>query len=307
MSKNRAIGSFLGLACGDALGRPVEFKTPQQIQNEYGMIKNMEANGTYNKPAGTITDDTEQALAIARSIVDKNSFDTSDIAKRFVEWYESGPFDIGITTRSSLQRLKNGEPIDQASMDVLSNSGPNSGAGNGSVMRCPPIAIAFSNQTEKLVQASEYSSIITHADERCVLGTSIVNLLIDGYINKRETPLKIVIEWTKQNKSNEYTTEIISLLQTALHNPKPLSELSNSGYVLDTIETSITVSTQAETFEDAVVNAVNLGGDADTIGAVTGAIAGARFGHNSIPKRWSNEINEESEIIDLSETMYHYE
>jgi ADP-ribosyl-[dinitrogen reductase] hydrolase len=105
MDSDRARGVLLGLACGDALGRPVEFSSAAQIESEHGRLTEMIGQGTWNQPAGTTTDDTEQALCIARSLVGQQEFDPSDIADRFVAWYESDPFDIGGMTMRALSRL----------------------------------------------------------------------------------------------------------------------------------------------------------------------------------------------------------
>jgi ADP-ribosyl-[dinitrogen reductase] hydrolase len=98
MDSDRAEGVLLGLACGDALGRPVEFKSDDQIAAEYGTLTEMVGNGTWGKPAGTVTDDTDQALCSAKSLFERESFDSEDIADRFVAWYDSNPFDIANLT-----------------------------------------------------------------------------------------------------------------------------------------------------------------------------------------------------------------
>ena len=137
MDLDRARGVLLGLACGDALGRPVEFSSASEISAEHGRLDEMVGYGTWNQPAGTITDDTEQALCIARSLVEHQAFDPADVAERFVAWYDSGPFDIGGMTRRSLTRLKHGDAWDEAGQHVWENSPEGQNAGNGSVMRCP--------------------------------------------------------------------------------------------------------------------------------------------------------------------------
>nr|WP_255291502.1 ADP-ribosylglycohydrolase family protein [Natrinema sp. CBA1119] len=114
MAQSRAQGILLGLACGDTLGRPVEFQNPNRIKETHGRVTEMLAHGTHGQPAGTITDDTEMALCIGRSLAEHGTFEPKDVAARFVEWKRSGPFDIGIMTSSALQRIQNGEPWDEA-------------------------------------------------------------------------------------------------------------------------------------------------------------------------------------------------
>jgi len=96
-----ATGVLLGLACGDALGRPVEFRSAESIADQYETVTEMLGHGTHGQPAGTITDDTDLAVCIARSLVEQEAFDGEDIADRFHEWYESGPFDVGLMTAES--------------------------------------------------------------------------------------------------------------------------------------------------------------------------------------------------------------
>ncbi|WP_345778481.1 ADP-ribosylglycohydrolase family protein [Haloterrigena alkaliphila] len=112
--RSRAQGILLGLACGDALGRPVEFQGPDRIKETHGRVTDMLAHGTYGQPAGTVTDDTEMALSITRSLAEHGTFEPEDIAARFVDWKQSGPFDIGIPPSSALQRIDNSESWDEA-------------------------------------------------------------------------------------------------------------------------------------------------------------------------------------------------
>jgi ADP-ribosyl-[dinitrogen reductase] hydrolase len=166
------------LACGDALGRPVEFRSPGAIEAEYGTLREMVGNGTHGKPPGTITDDTEQALCIARSLVERSEFAPEDIAERFVAWYNGGPFDIGIMTADALERIDDGASWDVAGQDVWEAKPEGSNAGNGSVMRCAPLALAFADDWDTLQQTSRDSSRITHADPRCTHGCAALNLIL---------------------------------------------------------------------------------------------------------------------------------
>lgn len=294
MDINRAEGVLLGLACGDALGRPVEFKSSGEIEAEYGTLTEMVGHGTWNQPAGTITDDTDQALCIARSIAECGEFDPTDIADRFVNWYETDPFDIGRMTRRSLRKLQEGQSWDEAGRRVWEHSPEGSNAGNGSVMRCPPIAIAFVDDTSQLVEYSKQSSEITHADPRCTYGCAVLNLTIAGILQDKPNPLASAIEHIAPDASDEL-----------IKNLKPVAEgeaidtLQTSGYVVHTLQTALHDGLRASDIEDAIVTAVNRGGDTDTIGAVTGAIAGARFGASSIPDSWKSSLTVTAELREL--------
>lgn len=305
MTTDNAEGALLGLACGDALGRPVEFKSSKAIQKEYGTLTEMVGGGTWNKPAGTVTDDTDQMLCIARSLVENREFVPEDVARRFVNWYESGPFDIGNMTRDALSRLRGDEDswreVGKQVYEDLKTQ-PNAGAGNGSIMRCAPIAIAYRDDTESLVESSIDSSWITHADPRCTYGCALLNRTIAELIDSDEE-LEEAIEVCRERSDGEPGVE--ELLESVEGvRELELQEVSGTGYVVDTLQASLYYALTAESFESAVVNAVNGGGDTDTVGAVTGALAGARFGASDIPERWTDEIDESDEISRLSKNLF---
>ena len=153
-TEDAAAGVMLGLACGDALGRPVEFCSASEIAAEYGTLTDMVGHGTWGKPAGTITDDTDLALCIGRSLVEHDGFTPADIASRFVEWYDSGPFDVGGMTARSIRKLKQGVSWETAGQQVWEASSEGGNAGNGSIMRCPPLAILYADDPENLVRVS---------------------------------------------------------------------------------------------------------------------------------------------------------
>lgn len=293
-----AEGVVLGLACGDALGRPIEFKSRQEIETEYQTLTEMVGHGTWGQPAGTITDDTDQALCIARSVVEQGEFDPSDIAHRFAKWYESGPFDIGIMTRQSIEKLTHGSSWDKAGQEVWEASVEGSNAGNGSVMRCPPLAIAYAAEPDNLLRVSRDSSRITHADPRCTYGCAVLNLTIAGYLTEEDEPIARALDQV----GSDAPDELIGALEPLVAGERP-DNLSTSGYVIDTLQTALHDAITAETAEDAIVTAVNRGGDTDTIGAVTGAVAGARFGANELPRRWLDEVDEERELRQLAANL----
>lgn len=295
VTTDAAIGVMLGLACGDALGRPVEFESAREIEREHGTLTEMVGHGTWGQPAGTITDDTDQALCIARSVAERNAFDAADIARRFVEWYDAGPFDIGVMTRQSIEKLEQGYAWDEAGQDVWEASSEGSNAGNGSVMRCPPLAIAHASDPDELVTVSRDSSRITHADPRCTHGCAVLNLTIAGYLTGEDDPLAEALDRVRSDAPDE----LVDALEPLAAGETPAT-LSTSGYVVHTLQTALHDALRADTAEDAIVTAVNRGGDTDTIGAVAGAVAGARFGASALPDRWLAEIDAEADLRELA-------
>lgn len=295
---NLARGTLLGLACGDALGRPVEFKSPEQISQHYGTVTEMLANGTHRKPAGTVTDDTDLALCIARSLVENETFNGEDIADRFLEWYQSGPFDIGIMTADAIREYANGVSWRDAGREVWQHKSEGSNAGNGSVMRCVPHAIAFANDIKTLVQVSRESSAITHYDPRCTWGCAILNCTIAGYLREQERPLEDALSRVEGDAPDELV-ETIRLVPDMLAS----EQLENTGYVVHTLQTALYDALTADSPEEAIVTAVNRGGDTDTIGAVAGAVAGARFGAERLPDRWLADLQYKNDIELLAQTL----
>ena len=295
MDTDRAEGVLLGLACGDSLGRPVEFASAGQIAADHGTLTEMIGYGTWNQPAGTLTDDTEQALCIARSLVDRGTFDPADVAERFVEWYDSEPFDIGIMTRESIAALKAGSPWDEAGHQVWEASAEGANAGNGSVMRCPPLALAFPDDPTTLDRVSRDSSRITHADPRCTCGCAVLNLTIAGVLQDEPDPLRKAIAHVRSNAPNELVTALDQIA-----NGGGIESLSTSGYVIDSLQTGLHDALRADAADEAIITAVNRGGDTDRIGAITGAVAGARFGASALPKRWIDSIDEGRELTRLA-------
>ncbi len=295
MDLDRARGVLVGLACGDALGRPVEFDTASTITAEHGKLEEMVGYGTWNKPAGTITDDTEQALCIARSLVEQQEFDPADMADRFVAWYESDPFDIGRMTLRSLSRLEKGATWDEAGQQVWEDSPEGSNAGNGGVMRCPPLALPYATDWDQLVDVSRQSSQITHADPRCTYGCAILNLTVAGLLEDVDTPLQDALDYV----ADDAPEELVTALEPLADGTSP-GTFETSGYVVHSLQAALHDGLLASSAEEAIVTAVNRGGDTDTIGAIAGAVVGARFGASQLPDRWLSAIDETAELESLA-------
>lgn len=280
-SPDAAAAVLLGLACGDALGRPVEFQSADAIASQHGTVTEMLGHGTHGQPAGTVTDDTDLALCIARSLVERETFDGQDVAERFHEWYESGPFDIGLMTADALREFGRGTSWRDAGRNVWQHRQEGSNAGNGSVMRCAPYAIALADDLDSLVRVSKQSSAITHYDPRCTYGCAILNTTIAGFLRGETDPLVTALD----RVDSDAPDELIEALRVV---PDLIDEeqLRTTGYVVHTLQTALYDALTAESAEDAIVTAVNRGGDTDTVGAVTGALAGARFSDEALPDQW---------------------
>ena len=165
-----ARGCAVGATIGDALGMPLEFGPRRPLDR---LVREMTPG---RLPAGTFTDDTEMALALAESLLARRLLDPADLAQRFAAWLRAGPPDVGLHTRDVLSRIAAGEPWDQA-VKVVQQHKPDS-AGNGSVMRCWPVALAHWDDLERLLVDSRLQSRVTHLHVECVAGSMLVNAAI---------------------------------------------------------------------------------------------------------------------------------
>lgn len=272
--EDRARGAFLGLAVGDALGATLEFEP----RDTHPLHTEMLGGGPFNLKPGQWTDDTSMALALAESLIAHPDFDPTDLMRRFVAWAEDGTysctgtcFDIGLTTRQALSRfMRTGDPF-------AGSTAPDT-AGNGSLMRVAPVALRALDDDARAVRIARDQSRTTHAAaeavEACDLFVRILREAIQGAGKDalRSRP------WNG--------TARIRDIAAGTWRGKARSQIKSSGYVIDTLEAALWCTDQAASFEEALVLAVNLAGDADTVGAVTGQIAGAVFGASAIPQRW---------------------
>lgn len=281
----QAQGCLLGLACGDALGRPVEFNSAAKIEREHGQVTTMLGGGTHKKPAGTITDDTELALCIIQSLIECDGFEPADVAKRFVTWYDSNPFDVGLMTDETLRRLKHGGDWDTTGQVVWESRPEGQNAGNGSVMRCAPYAIAFQDNPERVQEVSRLSSAMTHADPRCTYGCVVLNRTLSGLLTGNPAPLETALD----DVAGEAPQELLNALQHIPDGIDPKT-LESSGYVIHTLQTGLYHGLTAANPRDGIIKAVNMGRDADTVGAVTGAVVGTRFGAEALPDDWCQAL-----------------
>jgi ADP-ribosyl-[dinitrogen reductase] hydrolase len=166
---SRFRGCLVGLGVGDALGAPVEGMSRLEIKRRYGRVAEMLGGGWHGLPPGGYTDDTAVMLCIARSIVDRGCFDPEDVADKFLRWFNAGPVGIGRTTWIALSEMKRGASWREAGRIAHGRLGGLS-AGNGSIMRCAPIALLHFNDYEMLVKDSIESSILTHWDPQACWG-----------------------------------------------------------------------------------------------------------------------------------------
>jgi ADP-ribosyl-[dinitrogen reductase] hydrolase len=292
--RDRYRGCLLGLAVGDALGATLEFMSRADIAARFGTLRDIVGGGWLNLPAGEVTDDTQMALCIAGSLAEHAAFDGDDIAERFVAWYRSNPPDIGNTTRDALVRLAAGVPWQEAGQQTHKRMRPRD-ASNGSVMRCAPVALFARADSDANARYSADSSRITHANPLCVAGCVALNAAIAALLDDPSADgLAAALAATGNG-------EVRTRLAAA---PAQSAEtLDAGGYVLATLQSSFWALASHDTLEETIIAAVNLGQDADTTGAVAGALAGARWGHAAIPTRWLDVLRGHDELLELADRL----
>lgn len=283
---NRLKGIAIGAVAGDALGMPLEFQPPRPIFN----LETEMRNGAL--PAGSFTDDTEMALALAESLLHANPLDARDLAARFVGWYQLGPSDIGVHTTKVLRLIANGKTWQQATKKVQELEPEN--ASNGSLMRCWPVAVARWNNPALMAAEAKLQSEVTHLHADCVNACVLFSLILHKLIHRdASTPANAAIRHAVSASVDQVELGDEMKKLVALAPVRSREELPNTGWVQHTLESALWAVMTTQSFEEALVQAVNLGHDADTTGTVAGAIAGALYGIDAIPLRWKEVIHGE--------------
>ena len=293
---DRFTGCLLGLACGDALGATLEFLSRDEIRARYGRLREMVGGGWLRLAPGEVTDDTQMATCIAQSIVAVGDFDPEDIARRFVAWLQSNPKDIGTTTRRALAYLDRGLSWQEAGERTYREAG-GQGIGNGGVMRCAPVGLFRYHDLSRLITDTRTSSAITHADPLAQWAAVAVNVALRELLLHGQGPdfLDRVAAVIEERAVSQAIRAIPYLAE---------SEVRSTGYALHTMQTALWALVHHGTYEEAVVAAVNFGDDADTSGAVTGALAGAREGESAIPARWLAALQPREDLRTLATALY---
>ncbi|MEN3944062.1 ADP-ribosylglycohydrolase family protein [Prosthecobacter sp. SYSU 5D2] len=300
--QQRFLGGLYGSLVGDALGVPVEFKPRNDRLAD--PVTGMRDYGTHGQPAGTWSDDGALLLCSAESLVEAG-FDTQDMGERFVRWYEGGLwtahgtiFDIGIATRSALNRIRSGIPAEQAGgRDEFSN-------GNGSLMRILPVVLAALKEDEETFwKRIHQASAITHGHLRsqmaCVFYGLMVRAITEGL--RPETALMQAQSCFAGifEKAGEFGHFSV-LMQPSLQDIAE-SQIGSGGYVLDTLTASLWCLLTTSSFAECVLKAVNLGDDTDTTGCVAGGLAGIYYGLEAIPQEWLEVLPRQGDLRGLFE------
>ena len=258
--RDRAKGALWGLIVGDCLGSPVQFSG----KDSHPWITEMVKCLVFNLPAGYWTDDSSMAMCIMDSYVRNGGYDLKDIGRTFVKWYQDGylssvegrSFDVGMATANACKEI---------AFRLSFKNGHEEQQGNGSIMRFAPSYLLAQKEEDPANVMHEISDL-THCSNRVRETVDKFASILDEHMEGKRT--------------------------SAVSAYKVREEVNNSGWAVSTLEAALWAFNTTNNFRDALIAAVNLGGDADTIGAVCGQIAGAYYGHSAIPIKWLEAVKD---------------
>jgi ADP-ribosylglycohydrolase len=295
-------GSLIGLAVGDAMGAPVEFKNPR----EFAPVTEMIGGGIFHLIPGEWTDDTSLALCLAESLIHCKGFDLKDQLTRYCDWYHNGHlssngecFDCGCTTQSALRHFEQtGDPLSGLTYPYS--------AGNGSLMRLAPVPLAFAGTPQRAIEYSGESSKSTHALDLCVDACRYYGALITGAVmgyTKEQILAPHFCPVDHYWDLKPLAGRIYAIADGSFREKEP-PEIKGSGYIVNSLEAALWAFARTDSFHDGCLAAVNLGDDADTTGAIYGQLAGAYYGINGIPENWKNTLVKRELIEKFSNDLY---
>ena len=296
---SRGRGALLGLVAGNQLGVPTEhLGTAEAIRKAFPNGISDLAPPPKNSP---YDDDAAMALLLGESLFERKEFDATDVSGRWVKWMKMDGRGIGVTTKRALTLIDRGkEPFEAGRLVYEEN--PRRSAGNGSVMRCIPVALRYHDDVDRLIRVSTQQAAITHADERCTWGAAAVNLaareLLNGNIYFVEEVLHRI-----GDRAPRVLRDAIHRVPREAEADLPIARAGEAGYVVHCVEIAFWYATHDRTLEDALIHLAQAGGDTDTNAAVAGALLGARYGEAALPPRWVQQLVGAQGIAKLAEGL----
>lgn len=286
-------GALLGLACGDAVGTTVEFKPRGTFQPMTDMV----GGGPFHLKPGQWTDDTSMALCLAESLLNKNGFNAADQMGRYLNWWQWGYlsstgecFDIGMTVSQALMRY-------QITAEPFAGLTDPYSAGNGSLMRLVPVVLLYFPDARQIQTFAADSSRTTHAApeaiECCQLLAGLIARALEG-TNKAELRQLLRVNFSQPK---------VAAIARGDYLNKTQATIKGSGYCVQSLEAALWCFHQTDSFEAAILQAANLGDDADTTAAITGQLAGAYYGVRGIPERWLEKLYDGEEIAATADRL----
>ena len=281
MRQDKARGTLLGLAVGDALGSTLEFSRPTPDSPLHTEIV---GGGPFKISPGAHTDDTCMAMAMATSLLERNGFDPVHLMDEFIQWYRGGKYsvsgkcdDIGNTVKEALEKWE------RERVTPFCGNIENKASGNGAIMRLAPIVIWNRHSSQNALIYAVLQSMLTHSSALCIKYAKLLaSILWNGTLDPR-------------------TIEDLNLVKLPEDETWPRYPW---GDVMSSMKAAVWAVRTTTTFEDALIKAVNLGGDSDSVGAITGQIAGMIYGSVGIPGRWKDALIAGDQIEALAEDLF---
>ncbi|RMG93799.1 MAG: ADP-ribosyl-[dinitrogen reductase] hydrolase [Candidatus Dadabacteria bacterium] len=267
--RDRARAAMFGFAVGDALGATTEFLTPAEIRHRYGVHRTLCGGGWLGLKPGQITDDTGMLLALAEAVAEAGRWDLGAIARGFAAWLRSRPVDVGATCARGIRRFL---------VEGTFQAPPNEwDAGNGGAMRAPAAGIASLASPVRAGVWAVRQARITHNHPLSDAASAAVALMVRAAVLGRGFEAVDGVARALARRHPEFRAT----------GTRPVS----SPYVVDTLRTVFFFLRTTGSFEDCLVGVVNQGGDADTAGALAGAVAGGLGGTTAIPRAWLRRLD----------------
>lgn len=299
MLKDKIAGALYGVAVGDALGGPLEFMTAEQIAQRHGLVTEMIGGGWLSLRPGETTDDTAMTMAVAEGIMEFPDAPCEAIGRRFIAWANSGPKDIGGTCRSGISMaMRKAQELGKDTPDAVCwNYGGRATAelnhgrsgGNGALMRAVYPALYYPEK-ERAIQVTVDQGRMTHwdadSDEACKIYADVLHSLMVEAANGNSDRGSLIPAIFHTLEKTRYALEAMLAKGRA-------DQLKPTGYVVDSLECALYALWEGSAdFDEAVIIAANMGGDADTIAAICGGLVGALHGFTAIPHEWVDALSE---------------
>jgi ADP-ribosylglycohydrolase len=267
----RASGSLVALAIGDAMGAPLEGSAQPSV-----WVTEMLPGGLHFRKRGQITDDTLQAMAVAESLVACGEFDQKDLISRLISGYEMRPEWYGPTSSAFFELVKSGTLPQRAAMIVHKRQ--HGSRSNGSVMRGFPLGIRYSSSA--VYDLSLACSQVSHFDPVAAHCSAWLNVMVSDMC--RGVPRSTAYRHARSLCTHNEVHAVLGDYENYPVDPSLDAVLCSHAALVSFMH--------ARTLEGAIISAINLGGDADTVGACCGALAGACWGFDAVPERWRKDL-----------------
>jgi ADP-ribosylglycohydrolase len=269
-----AQGCLLGQLAGDALGSLVEFRRPEEIIRRYPQgVRELQDGGAWDTIAGQPTDDSEMALALARTLVEVGTYDANRVRTAYIEWLYSQPFDCGNTVCGGLM----GQPLHDSQA-------------NGAMMRVSPLGIfGATAKLEEVAHWAEQDAALTHPHHVCLQANALFAMAIAHAVSTQAGPQHLYLQIAQWARDRSVDSDLLKCIRAA-SDTGPDDYLSQQGWVLIAFQNALWQLLHAVTLEHGVVDTVMRGGDTDTNAAIAGALLGAVYGRDAIPKQWLDTL-----------------